>query len=154
MLFLLCITSAIVRREEELLGGHHYPTHLLPVTWVRKCLDYLLRTICLEGCYKAVLGEPSLDHYFLHSLMIFVILRLIVVTFLIFISQKTLLNIKDVEFDFRVGCILVLFPFLWIINVQFANFGFWIFWFSNIAILAYFDSKFGGGWMICHFSNI
>ena len=45
------------------------------------------------------------------------------ITFLIFISQKILLNIKD-EFDFRMGCIHVLFPFLWIINVQFTNFGF------------------------------
>ena len=33
------------------------------------------------------------------------------ITFLIFISQKILLNIKHVEFDFRMGCILVLFPF-------------------------------------------
>ena len=45
-------------------------------------------------------------------------------TFLIFISQKILLNVKDVEFDLRMGCILVLFLFLWIINVQFTNFGF------------------------------
>ena len=29
------------------------------------------------------------------------------ITFLPFISQKILLNIKDVEFDFRMGCILV-----------------------------------------------
>ena len=65
-----------------------------------------------------------------------------------------LLKIKDVNFDFRMGCILVLFPFLLIINVEFTDFGFWIFefwifefwifefWiflFSNIAILAYQD---------------
>ena len=29
------------------------------------------------------------------------------ITFLALISQKILLNIKDVEFDFRMGCILV-----------------------------------------------
>ena len=52
------------------------------------------------------------------------------------------MNIKDVEFDFRMGCILVLFPFLWIINVQFTNFGFLKFWFSNIVILAYFDPNY------------
>ena len=40
------------------------------------------------------------------------------ISFLPFISQKILLSIKDVKFDFRMGCILVLFPFLWIINVQ------------------------------------
>ena len=51
------------------------------------------------------------------------------ITILILISQKILLNIKDVEFDFRMGCILFLFPFLWIINVQFTNFGFFIFYF-------------------------
>ena len=43
-------------------------------------------------------------------------------TFLIVVSQKILLNIKDVEFDFRMGCILVLFRFLRIINMQFTNF--------------------------------
>ena len=52
------------------------------------------------------------------------------------------MNIKDVEFDFRMGCILVLFPFLWIINVQFTNFEFLKFWFSNIVILAYFDPNY------------
>ena len=57
------------------------------------------------------------------------------------ISQKKLLNINDVEFDFRMGCTLVLFPFLWIINMQFTYFGFLNFLFSNIAILAYFDPK-------------
>ena len=46
------------------------------------------------------------------------------ITFLPFISQKILLNIKDVEFDFRMGCILALFPFLSIINMQFTNFRF------------------------------
>ena len=34
------------------------------------------------------------------------------VTFLIFILQKLLLNIKDVEYDFRIDYILVLFPVL------------------------------------------
>ena len=34
------------------------------------------------------------------------------ITFLIFISQKILLNIKDVEWYCRMGCMLVLFPFL------------------------------------------
>ena len=65
------------------------------------------------------------------------------ITFLPFVSQKILLNTKDVEFDFRLGCILVLFLFLWIINVQFTNeiFEFWIFLFSNIVILSYFDLK-------------
>ena len=56
------------------------------------------------------------------------------ITFLLLMSQKILLNIKDVEFDFRMGCILVFFLFLSIINVQFTNFGFWIFLFSNIAV--------------------
>ena len=46
------------------------------------------------------------------------------ITFLILISQKILWNMKDVEFDFRVDYILVLFPVLWIINVQFTNIGF------------------------------
>ena len=50
-------------------------------------------------------------------------------TFLILISQKILLNIKDIAFDFRMGCILALFLFLRIINVQFKNFGF--FYFQN-----------------------
>ena len=50
------------------------------------------------------------------------------ITFLPFISQNILLNIKDVEFDFSMGCILVLFPFLWIINVLCTNFlDFWNF---------------------------
>ena len=44
------------------------------------------------------------------------------ITFLIFIPQKILLNIKDS--DFRIGCILVLFLFSWIINVQFTYFRF------------------------------
>ena len=62
------------------------------------------------------------------------------IIFLIVISQKILLNIKDVEFDFRIGCILVLFPLLWIINVQFTNFGFldfqfFIFKISDIGLL-------------------
>ena len=39
------------------------------------------------------------------------------------------------------GCILVLFPVLWKINVQFTNFRFLNFLFSNIAILVYFDPK-------------
>ena len=49
------------------------------------------------------------------------------ITFLIFISQKILLNIKDVEFYFRICCILVLFLFLWIINLQSTISDFWIF---------------------------
>ena len=52
------------------------------------------------------------------------------ITFLIVILQKILLNIKDVEFVFRMGCILVLFMFLQIINVQFTNFRFLNFYFS------------------------
>ena len=65
------------------------------------------------------------------------------ITFLPFISQKILLNIKDVELDFRMGCILVLFIFM---NNKRAIYKFWIsefssFLFSNIAILAYFDPK-------------
>ena len=57
------------------------------------------------------------------------------ITFLPFISQKILLIIKDVEFDFRMGCILVLFPFLWIINVQCTNF-----WFLNFQFF-YLQNK-------------
>ena len=37
-------------------------------------------------------------------------------------NQNILLNINDVEFDLSMGCIFVLFPFLWIINVQFIKF--------------------------------
>ena len=48
------------------------------------------------------------------------------ITFSIVISQKILLNIKDVEFDFRMSCILVLFPYLRIINVQFINLDFFL----------------------------
>ena len=51
------------------------------------------------------------------------------ITFLLFISQKILVNIKDVESDHSMGCIHVLFPFLWIINVLCTNFGFLKFWF-------------------------
>ena len=55
------------------------------------------------------------------------------ITFLPFILQNFLLNIKYVEFDFRMGCILVLFQFLWIINVQFTNFRFFnIFFYFQI----------------------
>ena len=65
------------------------------------------------------------------------------ITLLPFISQKILLNIKDVELDFRIGCILVFFPFLWILNVvQISDF--WIFdffLFSKLPILAYFEPK-------------
>ena len=78
------------------------------------------------------------------------------VSFLIFISEKLLLNIKDVEFDFRMGSILVLFTFLGIINVQvlftflgiinvqfthFLIFEFLIFCFTKLAKLAYFELK-------------
>ena len=57
------------------------------------------------------------------------------ITFLIFISQKILFNIKDVKFDFRMRCILVLFQFLLIINVQFTKFVFLIiiFFFFKIS---------------------
>ena len=44
---------------------------------------------------------------------------------------KNIIEHKDVEFNFRMGCIHALFPFLWIINVQFTNFGFFILLFSN-----------------------
>ena len=44
---------------------------------------------------------------------------------------KKIMNIKDVEFYFRMGCVHVLFPLLWIINVQFTNFVFLILWCSN-----------------------
>ena len=62
------------------------------------------------------------------------------ITFLPFISKIFLLNIKDVDFDFRTCYILVLFPFLTIINMQFTNFGFlngyiFIFKYSNIGLL-------------------
>ena len=45
-----------------------------------------------------------------------------------------LLNKNDVKFDFRMGSILVLFPFLLKINVQFTNFvflNFLFFYFQN-----------------------
>ena len=54
------IIGAIVRRQQE-LGVQCHPTLLLPVTRVGECLDYLLRTIYLEGCCKIV---NSLDRYF------------------------------------------------------------------------------------------
>ena len=57
------------------------------------------------------------------------------IIFLIFISQKILLNIKDVEFDFRMDCIHVLFPFSWIINMQFTNFNFFYFQILHIGLL-------------------
>ena len=60
------------------------------------------------------------------------------------ILEIFLLNIKDVEFDFRMGYIPVLFSFLWIIKVIFTNFlifEFLIFCFSKLVILAYFDQK-------------
>ena len=41
-------------RQQELLRIHRYPTLLVPVPWVRECLDYLLRTIYLEGCCKTM----------------------------------------------------------------------------------------------------
>ena len=59
------------------------------------------------------------------------------ITFLLFISQKILLNINDVEFDFRMGCILILFPFLSIIKVQFTHFGFLNFQFVYFQIKRY-----------------
>ena len=34
------------------------------------------------------------------------------ITFLIFMSQNILLNIEDEEFDFRIGCILVILVFM------------------------------------------
>ena len=61
------------------------------------------------------------------------------ITFLIFIPQKILLNIKDVEFDFRLGCILVLFPFF--MNNKCAIYKNFIFCFSKLAKSAYFDDK-------------
>ena len=66
------------------------------------------------------------------------------ITFLPFISQKILLNIKDVVFDFRMDCILVLFSFF--MNNKRVVYKFWIFeffsfCFSKLAILAYFDPK-------------
>ena len=51
--------------------------------------------------------------------------------FLIFIWQKILFNIKNVEFDFSMGCILDLFLFLWIRNLKFKNFWSFNFWFFN-----------------------
>ena len=52
-------------------------------------------------------------------------------------SQKILLNIKGAEFNFRMGCILVLFLFLWIINVQLRNFRFLNFEFFYFRIQWY-----------------
>ena len=58
------------------------------------------------------------------------------ITFLPFISQKILLNIKNVQFDFRMGCIPILFPFLWIINMKFTSLWFFfIFKYSDIGLL-------------------
>ena len=60
------------------------------------------------------------------------------------LTKNIIQNIKDVEFDFRMSCLLVLFMFLRIINVQFSNlliFVFLIFIFSKLAILAYFYRK-------------
>ena len=65
-------------------------------------------------------------------------------TFLPFISQKILLNIKDVAFDFRLGCILVKFAVF--MNNKRAMYKsrileFSIILFSKLAILAFFDAK-------------
>ena len=58
------IIGAIVRRQQELLGVQRHSTLLLPVTLVGECLDYLMRTIYLDGYCKAFLGAHSLDRYF------------------------------------------------------------------------------------------
>ena len=50
------------------------------------------------------------------------------------ILKKILINIKDVIFDFKMGCILVLFSYLWIINVQFTNFDFLIIKICQIGV--------------------
>ena len=67
------------------------------------------------------------------------------ITFLISISQKILLIIKDVQFDFRMCCASLLytylFPFLWIINLQFTNYAFLIFLFFKISKISLFWSK-------------
>ena len=54
--------------------------------------------------------------------------------------KKNISDIKDAIFDFRMGCILVLFLFLRIIH-KFRIFEIWIFLSSKLAILAYFDQK-------------
>ena len=36
------IIGAIVHRQQDLVGEHHLPALLLPVTCVRECLDHLL----------------------------------------------------------------------------------------------------------------
>ena len=57
---------------------------------------------------------------------------------------KNIINIEDVEFDFIMGCVLVLFPFFMNSKREiyiFRIFEFLIFLFSNIAILDYFDPK-------------
>ena len=48
------IIGAIVRRQQELLVVHRYPS-LLPVTWIQECLDHLMWTIYLVWCCIAVL---------------------------------------------------------------------------------------------------
>ena len=60
------IIGAIVRRQQELLCVHRYPAHLLPLTWVRGCIDHLLRTIYLVWCCIAVLVAPPLDELDVH----------------------------------------------------------------------------------------
>ena len=62
------------------------------------------------------------------------------ITLLPFISQKELLNIIDVEFDFRMGCILVSFPFYMtnkraIYKFWIEFFIFFIFKYSDIGLL-------------------
>ena len=47
------------------------------------------------------------------SLNTSIYLPLLVVTFLIFILENKLFNMKDVKFHFRMGCIPVFFQFLW-----------------------------------------
>ena len=64
----------------------------------------------------------------------------IYLTFLIFISQKILLNIKDVWFHFRMGSMFFLLPFLWIRNLQFTNCGFLKLLFFKISQISLFWS--------------
>ena len=62
--------------------------------------------------------------------------------FLIFISQQILLNIKVVEFDFKMGCILLsVFMNNKRAIYKLRIFEFSIFLPSKLVILAYFDSK-------------
>ena len=85
--------------------------------YYRKMINYTSRTNRRQKVWILLEYPSNIDNFFniSHTKNIIVIL-------------------KDVEFDFRMGCILILFPFLWIIKLQFTIYGFLDFWFFVLKI--------------------